>query len=222
EEHEGRLYADRQLTPVAEPMHADVECITLTGLVALMGTRINELGWNNVYVHIESPKRISVREISCNKWGERQQHISCVLPDYGRFQFGQYMQQEAFIIGLQAFFDRDRSADMDYVLQIAGKLKAEAVSQADDNGVSQTVQLRKGVVLAENAVVKKIVHLRPYRTFREVAQPESAFIFRLKTHEGEPPTLSLFVADAEMWQAEAMQSIKGYLEPQLSGVEIIA
>lgn len=219
---DGLNYSSRDLKPIMEPRDSAEEVITLTGLVDLMHARINDVSLDTLYVHVESPKRVTVSELKCDKWGRRQAHIVCNLPDYGKFRFGEYMGQENFIISLQAFFDRENSTDMNEILAIAGKLKAEAVSEADDNGVTQAVTLRKGVVMAERAVVKKIVQLRPYRTFREIEQPESAFIFRLKTNEGETPSLALFVADAEMWQAEAMQSIKTYLKSHLVGVEIIA
>lgn len=215
-------YSNRTLIPVMEPTDSAEEVITLTGLVDLMKAKINGAGWGNLYVHVESPKRVSVSQLTCDKWGRRQTHIVCTLPDYGRFQFGQYMGQEAFIIGVNAFFDREKSVDMDNILSIAAKLKAELVSEGEDNGLSQSVTLRKGPVLAEKTIVKKIVKLRPFRTFREVEQPESAFIFRLKSHEGELPSLALHVADAEMWQATAMQSIKAYLASNLEGLTVVA
>lgn len=218
----GRTYADKKLEPIMEPRDSGESTTTLTGLVDFVDIRLNRLRVDNLYVHVESPTQVTVSELACDKWGRRQMHIACKLPDYGKFRFGEYMGQEAFIIGVQAFFDREHSADMPEILKIAASLKAEAVSQADDNGIAQSVTLRKGVVLAEKTTVKGIVKLRPYRTFREVEQPESAFIFRLRTKEGETPTLALFAADADMWQAEAMQSIKAYLKSRLAGVEIIA
>lgn len=215
-------YSNRTLIPVMEPMDSHEEVITLTGLVDLMKAKINGAGWDNLYVHVASPKRVSVSQLTCDKWGRRQTHILCTLPDYGKFQFGQYMGQEAFIIGANAFFVRENSADLGNILSIAAKLKAELVSEGEDNGLSQSVTLRKGPVLAEKATIKKIVNLRPYRTFREVEQPESAFIFRLKSNEGELPSLALHVADAEMWQAAAMQSIKAYLAENLKGLTVVA
>lgn len=215
-------YASKAITPVMAPRDSAEEVITLTGVVDLMSAHVNGLNWSKSYIHVESPKRVTVSELECDEWGRRQVHIVCALPEYGRFRFDEYLSQERFIIGLQAFFDREKSTDMQSILAIVGKLKAEAVSEADDDGVTQVVTVRKGVVLNEKATVKKIVWLRPYRTFREITQPESAFIFRLRSNEGEVPSMGLFAADADMWQAEAMQSIKAYLGSRLLGVEIIA
>lgn len=221
-EYEERTYSDRKLEPIMRPLDSAEGVMTLTGLVDLMNAKVNEMNWDELYIHIESPKRVTVSEVTCDKWGRRQTHISCDLPDYGKFRFGDYMGQEAFIISLQAFFDREKSVDMDEILTIASKLKAEAVSDADDNGIAQSVTLRKGVVMAEKATIKRIVKLRPYRTFREIEQPESSFIFRLKTNAGETPSLALFAADADMWQAEAMQSIKAFLRQFITSAQIVA
>lgn len=218
----GRSFSGRTLEPIREPLDSEEAVETLTGLVDFMNIRLNNLVQSAVYVHIQSPTVVRAAETTCDKWGRRQNHILCQLPDYGRFRFGSYMGQEDFIISAQAFFDREQSKDLTKILEIAASLKAEAVSQADDNGIAQSVTLRKGPVMQAKETVKGIVQLRPYRTFREVEQPESSFIFRLRSWEGEVPALALFEADADMWQPTAMQSIKKYLEEKLLGVNVIA
>lgn len=218
----GRMYTDKPMQPILDPMDSGETVGTLTGLVDFMHIRLNNLVWPAVYVHVESPDVVRVSSTTCDKWGRRQTHILCKLPNYGRFNFGSYMGQEQFIIGAQAFFDREHSKDLTNILGIAALLKAEAVSQSDDNGVAQSVTLRKGPVMQAKETVKGIVQLRPYRTFREIEQPESSFIFRLRSREGEVPTLALFEADADMWQPVAMQSIKAYLEGKLPGTNVIA
>ena len=45
--------------------------------------------------------------------------------------------------------------------------------------------------------------LRPYRTFKEIDQPESQFLLRLN----ENGNIGLFEADGGMWKLEAKKSI---------------
>lgn len=80
--------------------------------------------------------------------------------------------------------------------------------------VAEKLYLRtsKGEALIPNPVV-----LKPYRTFLEVDQPESAFIFRMK--EGHGVECAIFEADGGAWMMEAMQNIKAYLEKELEGME---
>lgn len=219
----GLRYSDKTLIAVKAPLDDQVHVATLSGLVELVKADINAISEEAIYLHIESPKKVSLKEVHCNQWGDRQFHLVATLPEYGRFAFGQYQDQEAFMIGLQTYFVHgEDDADMAYVLQIAGKLKAEQVQQSDDDGVTQSVALRTGVVLSTETKVKRTVKLRPYRTFREVTQPASEFVFRLRNHKDEVPALALFVADGEMWQHEAMQSIKAYLEANCPNIPVVA
>lgn len=58
--------------------------------------------------------------------------------------------------------------------------------------------------------------LRPYRTFREVKQPESQFILRLKAREGEPPTVALIDATGGGWKNTAALAVADWLAANLS------
>lgn len=218
---EGRKYTDRALVPIPEPEDETRTVTTLTGLVNLIQLNINAMGLADSFVQVVNPRTVLVGEIQCNDWGKRQYHVKAELPSYGAFPFGDYLEQEKFIIGLQAFFKQD-ALDMEYLYEMAGKLKAENVSTSDDDGITQQASIRKGAVLAQNVQVKKFVTLNPWRTFREIAQPESTFIFRLKNRDGDVPLLSLHVADGEMWQVLAMQGIKDWLVDRLETIKVIA
>ena len=65
------------------------------------------------------------------------------------------------------------------------------------------------------------VELAPYRTFPEVEQPISKFIFRMQ----EGPRAALYEADGGAWRNKAILSIKEYLQEELKeleNIEIIA
>lgn len=59
------------------------------------------------------------------------------------------------------------------------------------------------------------VKLRPYRTFAEIEQPESSYIFRIKDNDGGP-AFKLVEADGGLWKNVVMKKIKDYLEYELS------
>ena len=65
--------------------------------------------------------------------------------------------------------------------------------------------------MAMEMVVPNPVLLKPYRTFIEVQQPESAFIFRMQ----DGPRAALFEADGGAWRIEAMENIRAYLAKEL-------
>lgn len=56
---------------------------------------------------------------------------------------------------------------------------------------------------------------KPYRTFLEVDQPVSEFIFRMKQDKYDGVLCALFEADGGAWKMEATERIKKYLESEL-------
>ncbi|MDR2054492.1 MAG: hypothetical protein LBQ10_01270 [Desulfovibrio sp.] len=60
--------------------------------------------------------------------------------------------------------------------------------------------------------------LRPYRTFNEVEQPVSPFVFRAQ----EGPRFALIEADNGAWESVAMKSIKEFMEYEVPGLHVIA
>lgn len=63
--------------------------------------------------------------------------------------------------------------------------------------------------------VEPKVKLKPYRTFREIEQPASVFLFRLKNRDGAPPECALFEADGGAWKLEATDKIGKYFAGEL-------
>ncbi|OSB00487.1 hypothetical protein B2H85_13365, partial [Clostridium botulinum] len=61
------------------------------------------------------------------------------------------------------------------------------------------------------------VTLAPYRTFPEIEQPLSRFIFRMQ----QGPSAAIYEADGGAWRNQAMQRIKAYLEEELKGIKNI-
>lgn len=216
----GRRYTDRSVVEQRDPLDKAETVGTLTGFSDLVKVALNGQREPQNFIHVLNPNEVCFAAVLCDEWGQRQIDIHAKLPAFGRFAFGEYMDQERFIIGLQAFFQPTK--DIAYLQQIAGTLKAEQVNISDDDGTSQRVAMRSGVVLAETVTVKKLVTLRPWRTFREIEQPASTFIFRLKNVKDAAPLLSLHVADGEVWQIEAMQSIKTLLAARHPGVAVVA
>ena len=64
-------------------------------------------------------------------------------------------------------------------------------------------------------IVPNPVKLRPYRTFAEIEQPESSYVFRIKDAE-RGPAFKLVEADGSLWRNAVMKKIKEYLEFELS------
>ena len=204
-----KVYSDKPLTPCYRPTQAKLNTGTLTSIVDYI--KHNTDGCRNrgdVVIHVESP--IEVRVFSnVNEEMRRSVYITAtvILP---RFEFGYFYDTENFNILMQSVFERNEDADI--LLRVVGNLKDEAVKTLGDDGVSQAVTIKSGIATVADVKVPNPVSLKPYRTFLEVKQPESKFIFRMR----EGGKCALFEADGGAWKREAINSVTKYLENQLS------
>ena len=83
--------------------------------------------------------------------------------------------------------------------------------------MTQKATVKTGIASKSDAIVPNPVKLRPYRTFLEVEQPVSEFIFRMKQDKYDGINCAIFEADGGAWQMAATRAIKEYLEFELSG-----
>jgi hypothetical protein len=197
---------------------------TLNGLATYLAENRDKLTLTTLAAHIHDVRNVSIGGPLIEEFKQRFAYArasldSLVGKDDG-FTFGQFLNHEVFVIQLQSKFVR--TPELEKVLAFIGSIRGENVRQVDDDGTTQTVTARAGAVLKSEAAVPNPVILAPYRTFREVGQPESRFILRLKSgDEGEKPTLALFEADGSTWRVDAISNIALWLKQHLpSGIAI--
>lgn len=165
---------------------------------------------SKMIIHVKSPDTVTVcRELTGST---RQREILLDCHRYGdKFPFGQFMPQEDFCIALQSMFVKTDIRD--HILKVAGNVSSDQSQKLKDDGVTQEVTARTGVARLETIDLPNPVILQPHRTFPEVFQPESSFIFRIKDGgPGRGVMFGLFTADNENWKLAAIQEIKDWLE----------
>ena len=193
----------RVIEPQPEMTLADeaIRLSTLSSIVEYVKSGYDRQ--DKLMIQIYDPSHVSVfRHLEVN--GERERLIigQATLPS---INFNRMMNVEALNIMLQANFVP--TADRKILLQVIGNLKEENVKQVGDDGVSQSVTAKVGVAQVGEVKVPNPVNLAPYRTFSEVTQPVSSFIFRMSSG----PSGALYEADGGAWRLEAIQNIKEYL-----------
>lgn len=201
----GDTYTDKQVYRVDNDLRAAaIEMNTLTGLIDYVKAFKDEMS-DQMLVQVVSPTEVKL--ISCLDRDRKREclvNVSAMIPD---FNYGRYMDHESFIIALQSkFIDND---DRALLLKFAGTVKDESIAQYGDDGVTQKATVKTGISSVGDAIVPNPVHLRPFRTFIEVEQPESAFVFRMRQNNGVE--CAIFEADGGAWKNEAMRNIKKYL-----------
>lgn len=210
----GDTYTDKQVHRIDNNLRAAaIEMNTLSSLVDYAKAFADEMS-DQMLVQVVSPTEVKL--ISCLDADRKREclvNVSAMIPE---FAYGRYMDHESFIIALQSkFIDND---DRALLLRFAGTVKDESVAQYGDDGVTQTATVKTGITSVEKAIVPNPVILRPYRTFVEVEQPDSAFVFRMRQSEGRGVECAIFEADGGAWKKEAMRNIKSYLALSLEGL----
>lgn len=182
---------------------------TLTGLVDFIKAKLDR-SKEKLYLHIESNVEVYLKGL-LEKDGSRETLAvaQAVTPNLHGF-FDYFHDAEDFNIKLSAKFTEEY--DREKVIKFVGNVKEEGVKQTSDDGFSQQATVRTGVASVEEMVIPNPVKLAPYRTFTEVAQPESLFILRGKNG----PRFALFEADGGAWKNIAISNIKAFFEGELN------
>lgn len=211
----GQMYSDKPLERVNFNPRADaVRMSTLTSLVDYIKANIDTMS-EKMIIHVVSPTKVRLYS-SLDKERERE-YIVDVVANLPSIDFDRFIDHESFCIGLQSKFVQDPETDVAMVLKFAGTVEDGTVAQYGDDGVTQEATIKTGIASKADAKVPNPVRLRPYRTFHEVEQPASDFIFRMKSERGI--SCALFEADGGAWENAAMTNIKNYLEYELADVE---
>lgn len=208
--YNNEYYSDKPLHRVENyiPKADSVRVHTLTSLLDYIKGHIDEMA-DKMIVAVESPTTVKLySQLDENRDREHLMVAEAMLPD---FYFGGFMGQESFCINLQSKFIKNE--DRELLLKFAGTVEAGTVAQYGDDGVTQKATIKTGLASKGEAIIPNPVRLKPYRTFLEVDQPESDFIFRMR--EGHGVECAIFEADGGAWQIEAMQRIKAYLQEAL-------
>ncbi|MGX7627609.1 hypothetical protein ACWOMK_02080 [Bacillus thuringiensis] len=201
-----QTYSTQRLHLVQEATPAEVIVRSLSGLVDYVKSQFDTA--KPLMIHIEKPTTVSCFT-AVNGDKARSTYIKAQAST-PRFNFGSFYDREEFNIALQSGFVQNNHRDI--VLQVVGTVVENDVKEIGDDGVSQAVTVKTGVASRGNAKVPNPVQLSPYRTFVEVEQPESKFVFRMR----EGARCGLFEADGGAWELEAMNNIKEYLNEALS------
>ncbi|MGB2625840.1 MAG: hypothetical protein WAK20_03570, partial [Candidatus Acidiferrum sp.] len=187
-----------------------VEVHTLSGFAKLIEEGIDNVAGGKYVILVNDHRTVELLASDTDKYGRRQGLITATPVDFEGFPFGRWIPQEEFVIGVAAKFAD--TPDKNYVLSVASSLTAGATSLSEDDGFTQRATVKAGMKTAETVTLKGKVDLAPFRTFPEVGQPISSFVFRAKSIEGAGPALMLVEADGGKWKIDAINEVKSALQ----------
>lgn len=218
----GVSYSDKRLLQVDSVR--EIEPINVSTLTAFVKYILNMDGLDGIHtkdciVHVVDPKTVALLTgLSCD--GTRSK-IIVAKAEPPQIPFKTYLGQEEMIISMLSQFEDDPETDRAAIVRFASKVKAGTVKEYGDDGVTQTAVVKSGVASLQEQKVPSPCSLRPYRTFQEVPQPKSLFIFRMSS-KGEDVQAALFPADGGAWKLDAVETIAAWLRAKLdeAGINI--
>lgn len=221
-EKDGEMFSPLPLKPVFhDPQPEPLYVNTLEGFIHYIEINVDKLKLEDFLVHVNEPCEV-------NFWGElkgpnlrRWRPVVAHISRPAERMFARYMPVEEFIVTLGAnFTDAGDKADL---LAFLSKIDMKSEVVVADDGISQNVTVNKGVsgALKERKERSPLVVLAPHRTFPEVEQPVSQFLFRMKQEEKAGPQCALFEADNGFWKVQAKRSIRDYIRKEISDIAVI-
>lgn len=211
-EIKGRQYTTNDIIKVKEPKPAPLSVSTLTGLVDYVKSGIDNIK-TPFLVEIYSPIGVSLSSPIFGDFEQRKTYLE-VEAELPELSLNNYMSQESFVISLQSCFvrnDGNKQSDIFNLIKCASHVSKNSEITSEDDGITQSASMKSGIHIVNRENLPNPVILQPYRTFQEVEQPYSEFVFRVQ----DGPRFGLFEADGGAWRSQAIQNIKHYLCEQL-------
>lgn len=165
-------------------------------------------------VHVVSPQIVRVLGPIRDRTHDREMFVEATALNLTDGFLGKWMAPDEFIIGLQTRFAD--AGDRLAVLRLFSNISHEAVHTSSDDGVTQTVTAKTGIVLKADVPVPNPIAMIPFRTFREVEQPPSLFALRVNQNA----QAGIFEADGGAWRLAAVEAIGMWLSRALAVAEV--
>ncbi|MCI9094219.1 MAG: hypothetical protein HFF36_10630 [Coprobacillus sp.] len=213
-EHEGVDYVKTSegYEQLRKPQTRKIEVNSLSGLVKMIRNSINDAqdGVQGIYTpFIVNLDFNCIEVMSALSNDKTRNYLVEANPMIPNLNMGRNMSVEEMIILLSTAYVPTENTNK-FINSISSLRIVEEVN-FDDDGIGQTVTARQGASMNAKFQVQPIVKLKPIRTYREIEQVESKFLFRVN----KDGTVCLREADGGQWKYEVQSKIVDYLEENL-------
>lgn len=212
-EHEGVDYirTSHGYEQLNKPKTRKIEANSLDGLIKLIKNTNKDA--SDVF-EIYSPLIVRVdfnciEVMSALNADKSRNYLFEANPMIPSLRIGYDMSVEEMIILLSTSFIMTENTEK-FINSLSSLRVVEEV-EFNDDGVGQTVTAKKGASMNQKYQIQPIVKLQPIRTYAEIEQVESKFLFRVN----KDGTVCLREADGGQWKYETQKRIAAYLEEHL-------
>lgn len=196
---------------LCKPKTHKIEVNSLSGLVKMVKNSVSDS--EEVYgIHTPFIVRVDfnyIEVISALNADKSRNYLFEANPMIPSLRIGYDMSVEEMIILLSTSFIMTENTEK-FINSLSSLRVVEEV-EFNDDGVGQTVTAKKGASVNAKFQVQPIVKLKPIRTYEEIEQVESKFLFRVNKNG----TVCLRETDVGQWKYEVQKRIVAYLEEYL-------
>ncbi len=215
---EDRKYSDKKLYPLKQEEPDLLQVTSLESVCDYVEANLDNLDLTKLVLVVNSPTQVSLCSELKMPFSQRFTYLQANLLAL-TLPIGQYYESEEFNVLVQAtmanVFDKEK------LLRYIANIKSVGEIGIYDDGTAQQITVKKGIAAVEKDVLPNPVTLAPFRTFHEIEQPESQFIFRVKEENGKF-LFQLTEADGGKWKNNAHLRIKNYFLERLPDLHIIS
>lgn len=195
-----------------KPITKKVEVNSLDGLVKMIKNSIIDASEGIQGIHTPLIVNIDfncIEVMSALNSDKTRNYLVEANPMIPHLHIGYDMSVEEMIILLSTSFIPTENTEK-FINSLSSLRVVEEV-EFNDDGVGQTVTAKKGASMNAKFQIQPIVKLKPIRTYAEIDQVESKFLFRVNKNG----TVCLREADGGQWKYETQKRIAAYLEENL-------
>lgn len=210
----GAQFSNEQLYPMPapnylEPSYPTVECGTLVGFCEFAGSYVHGAGFPFEGINFIRCESDQVDACSYPTGVGRSRHtIIRARHRSPAFRLGCYLPVEEFRISLIQSFVYDE--ELGNLISLLSKIGSESALTLSDDGIAQSVAIKKGVATYGEGATSPIVSLRMMRSFPEVVQVAAPFLFRLKKDTAGNINAALFEI-ASGWMREQAEIVADFV-----------
>jgi hypothetical protein len=187
---------------VSNEQHTRLDSPSLDGLLDYA----KRFAGTDAFIHVMSPTWVA---LYANKAKSGlHQGVYIAKASINSFPFGNKLSQEEMTIKLRSCFEENE--DLRSLLVGISRITSGPVTTSADDGVTQTVTVKTGVSMKDEADVNPVRRLVAYRSFAGIPSPKACFLFRVYADKEQGPRFSLFDMEGDAWIAETVSKLKTY------------
>jgi hypothetical protein len=187
---------------VSNENHTRLESPSLDGLLDYS----KRFAGTDAFIYVSSPTCVT---LFANKAKSGLNHVAYTAKAcINTFPFGNKLSQEEMTIKLRSCFEENE--DLRSLLVGISRITSGPVTTSADDGVTQTVTVKTGVSMKDEADVNPVRRLVAYRSFAGISSPKASYLLRVYADKEQGPRFSLFDMEGDAWIAETVSKLKTY------------